>query len=779
MASMVGASVVRKEDPRLLTGRGSYIDDLSLPGTATMVFVRSYDAHAEVRSVDTSGARALPGVLGAWSHAELVAALDGDPVPAYAALPGGTEQPLLATDRVHYVGEPVAVIVATDRFAAADAVAHVLIDTDPLPAVTGVDEALADDAPTLLEGLPSNVIVDQPPPDIEEALAAAPRRTSLRVVNNRCAAVPIEPGGCLARWDSDGLALWATVQAPHQVKNRLAKDLGLPLHQVRVVAPDIGGGFGGKIQVYPEFLLAPLLSRLLGRPVSFLETRSENLVAMTHGRDQVHDIEVGFDDEGRLLALKVAITQNAGWPTGSGAGLPMLTATMAAGCYKIPTVAAGFRAVATNTTPIAAYRGAGRPEASYAIERVVDLVADETGVDPLEVRRRNFIQPDDFPYALHAPGFAYDSGDYEAALDKLLGLIDYETLRKEQQVRRDDPDQALMGIGFSTYVELGGLGPSPIGEAFGWIGGWESSAVRVLPDGSVTMTTGTSPHGQGHETTYAQIAADQLGIDVDSIQVLHSDTDSVQEGMGTMGSRAAAVGGPAVHRAAGKVREKALRLAAHLLEANADDLDVGDGRFTVRGSPEASVSFADVAAAAYKVASLPPDTELGLEATAYFEPTNLTYPSGSHCCVVGVDRLTGEVTVERYVSVDDCGVRINPLIAKGQIHGGVAQGIAQALYEEITYDPDTGQPTASNLVGYLVPAAPDLPALETDRVETPTPINPLGAQGIGESGATGAPQAVVNAVVDALSHLGVRHLDMPLTPQRVWRTLRDAQGVSA
>ena len=770
MASMVGASVVRKEDPRLITGQGGYIDDLSLPGTVTMTYVRSFDAHARVVRVDTSGARGVPGVLGAWSHAELVADLEGVSVPDFAPLPGGT-QPLLATDRVHFVGEPVAVIVAADRFAAADAIERVLVETEPLPAVTSVLDAMQPDAPTLLDGLDSNVIVEQEPPDISEALAAAPHHTTLRVVNNRCAAVPIEPGGCLARWDADGLTIWATVQAPHQVKNRLADEFGLPHHRVRVIAPDIGGGFGAKIGVYQEFLLAPLLSRLVGRPVRFLETRSENLVAMTHGRDQVHDVEVGFDDDGRLLALKVMINQNAGWPTGAGAGLPTLTAAMAAGCYKIPTVAAGYRAVATNTTPIAAYRGAGRPEASFMIERVVDVVADETGVDPLEVRRRNFIQPGDFPYALHAPGFAYDSGDYEAALDLLLQHVDYDALKSERDRRRDDPSQPLMGIGFSTYVELGGLGPSAIGEAFGWIGGWESSQVRVLPDGSVTMTTGCSPHGQGHETTFAQIAADQLGISVDAIQVLHSDTDSVQEGMGTMGSRAAAVGGPAVHQAAGKVREKAIRIAAHLLEASPDDIEVGDDGYGVRGSPEASVTFAEIARAAYRVPALPEDMELGLEASGYFEPSNLTYPSGSHCCVVGVDRDTGRVRIERYVSVDDCGVRINPLIAKGQIHGGIAQGIAQALYEEVTYDPETGQPTAATLVDYLVPAAPDLPPLEVDRVETPTPVNPLGAQGIGESGATGAPQAVVNAVVDAVSHLGVRDIDMPLTPQKVWRAI--------
>jgi carbon-monoxide dehydrogenase large subunit len=767
MGSILGARVMRKEDPRLLTGRATFVGNLMLPGMVHMALVRSPHAHAEVGAIDAEWALVQPGVLGVWSGRDL---------PDLPALPGvpGLHRPVLATDKVHFVAEPVAAVVATDAYAAADAVLAVDVDYTPLPAVVGIDAALHPAAPLIFPELGSNVVRETLfDDDAEVELATAPRRASIRLVNQRLAAVPIETSGCVADWGPGGLTLWATVQAPHQVKNSLCKLLGLTQDQVRVIAPDVGGGFGAKLALYPEFVLAPFLSRLLGRPVKFIETRSESLSAMTHGRAQIQDVEIGFDEDGRLLALRVDITQDVGgWPAG-GVGLPGLTVAMSGGCYRIPKIATRVRAVATNTTPIGSYRGAGRPEAAYMIERVVDLVACETGVDPVEVRRRNFIPPDAFPYVTQFEGIVYDAGDYAKALDMLLELIDYQALRREQAARREDPTQPLLGVGFSTYVEMGGFGPSLLGEQFGWIGGWETANVRVTPDGSVTIASGLSPHGQGSATILAQIVSEVLGIPFDRITVLHSDTATVQEGIGTMGSRGAPVGAPAAYRAAVAVRQRMVEVAAHLLEANAGDVEVTDeGVFHVKGSPSPAVDFREVADAAYRPTRLPQGFELGLERTAFHEPPGLSYPSGAHCCVVDVDRDLGGVRIRDYVAVDDCGVVLNPLLAEGQVHGGIAQGIAQALFEEVVYD-EHGQPLTSTLIDYTIPAAGDLPDYRTAFVVTPTPLNPLGAKGLGEAGATAAPQAVVNAVLDALTHVGVRNLDMPLTPMRVWQALRE------
>jgi carbon-monoxide dehydrogenase large subunit len=768
MTSMVGAAVVRKEDPNLLTGRGTYVDNLQLPGMLHMAFVRSVEAHARVRAIDGTAAGAIPGVLGVFTARDLP---ELPPIPT--AVPG-LERPSLARDRVRFVGEPVAVVVAEDRYLAADAVARVAVDYDPLPPVPDLETALAEGAPLLFPEHGSNVYTEVPPAgDAEAELAAAPRRARLRLVNQRCAPAPMEPFGVVADWGPKGLTVWASCQSAHFVRGQLSQLLAVPYRGIRVIAPDVGGGFGAKQSWYPEYVVAALLSRRLGRPIKAVETRSENLVAMTHGRAQVQDVEVGFDDSGRILALRVMVTQDAGAYPGDAVGLPMLTMVMSAGCYRIPTVVTGYRAVATTTTPVAAYRGAGRPEAAYLIERVVDLVSDETGVDPIEVRRRNFLPADAFPHTTHL-GFAYDSGDYDKALRRLLEMIDYEGLRREQAARREDPERPLMGIGFSTFVELGGVGPSAMMEGLGMLGGWESARARVNPDGTVTLAVGTSPHGQGHETAFAQIAADVLSLPLDRIEVVHGDTEVVQEGIGTFGSRSIAVGGEAVRRASLRAREKATRVAAHLLEAAPEDVELRDGRFFVRGSPDRGLGWEEVANKAYRPTQLG-DLEPGIEVTAFYEPSLTTCPSGAHCCVVGVDRETGRVTVERYVGVDDCGVVINPLMARGQVMGGVAQGIAQALYEQVSYS-ESGQPLASTLAEYLVPSAAEMPRFELDHVETPTPVNPLGAKGLGESGATAAPQAVVNAVIDALSHLGVRDLQMPLTPERVWRAMQTATG---
>ncbi len=768
--SLIGAKVLRKEDPNLVTGRGSFVDDLRPDRCLTMAFVPSTEAHARVRSVDASEAAALPGVAAVWTAADVAH------LPPCPGLPG-LERPLLASDVVRFVGEPVAVVVAEDRYLAADAVAAVVVDYEPLPAVVGVQAALAADAPALFPALGGNLVFEQPwESDLADVFAAAPRTASLHIVNNRCAPTPIEPNACLADWGPSGLTLWAAFQAPHHLRNKLAEFFGIAHDETRVIAPDVGGGFGAKINLVPELYLAPALSRALGRPVKYVQTRSECLQAMYHGRAQEQDVDVAFDDDGRLLGLRFMVTQdNGGYPDPGGMGLPALTTAMATGCYKVPRVAVGWRNVVTNTTPVASYRGAGRPEATFMIERVVDLVADETGLDPLEVRRRNFIQPDEFPYATSSPLAVYDSGNYPGALDELLRILDYDAVRQEQRRNLDDDTKPLIGVGFSTWVEIAGFGPPGSLEAFGHLGSWESAQIRVQPDGSAIVYTGASPHGQGTETTFAQIAADNLGIPFERISVRHGDTATVLQGIGTMGSRCTAIAGEGVRAAATTVLGRAKEIAAHLLEADPADLQAEDGAFTVRGTPARSVSWNDVAWASFRPLDLPEGMTPGsLETSVFQQVANFSFPSGAYACVVEVDRHTGRVGVRGFYLVDDCGTVINPLLAEGQVQGGIAQGIAQALFEEVSYDPQ-GALLTSTLMDYLVPAAPDLPGFVSSRICTPTPNSVLGAKGIGESGSIGSPPAVVNAVVDALAHLGVRHVDMPVTPQKVWRLLEGAR----
>ncbi|HVB42841.1 MAG TPA: xanthine dehydrogenase family protein molybdopterin-binding subunit [Streptosporangiaceae bacterium] len=776
MTSLIGASVRRKEDPPLLTGRGRYVDDIRLPAMVTMAFVRGQVAHARITAIDTEAARQLPGVLGVWTAADLPG------LPFTRSVPG-MERPCLATDTVRFVGEPVAVVVATDRYLAADAAELVSVDYEPLPVMATIGDALAPGATPIVPGQASNVVMEMPlsEDDAQVQIDAAPRRSSLRIVNQRLAPVPIEPIGCVADWTADGLTLWATLQAPHPVRNELCVMFGLSQQQVRVVAPDVGGAFGAKASFYPEYILTSELSRRLGRPVKFVETRSESMVSMTHGRGQVQDIVAGYDEDGKLLALQVKIIQDCGaWPDPTGSGLPILTSFMSGGCYKIPKIGASFRGVTTNTTPISAYRGAGRPEAAYLIERMMDVIADDLGMDPAQVRQRNFIQPEEMPYSTQFPVVTYDESDYPRLQRMLLDKLDYPALREEQQRRRGTPGARPLGVGTSVFVEMGGFGPSAFFEQFGYVGGWESAKVRMNPDGSLTLSVGTSPHGQGHETAFAQVAVDALGgiVPMEKITVVHGDTAAVQEGIGTMGSRAMAVAGPAVQQASSQLLAKLTQVAAHMLEASPDDIEASDGKLSVKGDPSASVSLADVALTAYKPHKLPAGMELGLEYTHYYEPANMTYPSGAHGCVVEVDTETGKVHILRYVAVDDCGVVVNPLMARGQVQGGVIQGIAQALFEEVRYNED-GQPLTSTLVDYAVPSAPDMPSMETSHLEVRTSGNPLGVKGLGEAGATAAPQAVVNAVVDALSHLGIRTLDMPLTPMKVWRAIQSSEEQSA
>ena len=766
--SLVGAKVLRKEDPRLLTGRAQFVDDLKPTNVAFAQFVVSEHAHANILSIDTREALKMPGVLGIWTSHDFV---------DYPDLPGGLpdlERPPLATGRVRWAGEPVAVVVAEDRYAAADAVAAVQVDYEVLPAVTTIAEAVAENAPLLFPHHGSNAIVTVPMvDDLERVMESCDMRATLHLVNQRCAVVPIEPMGCLADWTMEGLTLWATFQAPHHLRNKVAAWLNIPQTQCRVIAPAVGGGFGAKIVWSPELFVTPLLSKWTGRPVKFMQSRTEAMLQMTHGRDQEHDLEVGFDKNGKIKALRFVVTQNLGaYADPTGLGLPVLTGWMAAGCYKVPKVQTAFRSVVTNTTPVAAYRGAGRPEATYSIERLVDLVADRTGLDPVEVRMRNFIQPNEFPYETHNEAVIYDSGNFPEALRECVRLLDYDAEKARQAAHRNDPTKPLIGIGFSTWIEIAGFGPNGSLEGFGPLASWESAQVRIHPDGSCTLFIGSSPHGQGTETVVSQIASDELGISFDRINVVHGDTATVIQGIGTMGSRSVPMVGSATKVASQRLLVRAKKIAAHLLEAAEEDLEVADDAFSVKGSPGKKVGWSDVALASFQPLRLPPELQAGtLEERLFQESPNFSYPSGAYGCVVEIDRRTGKVKVAKMILVDDCGTVINPLLAEGQVHGGAAQGIAQALYEEMKYNPDTGQPITSNLVDYLIPSAPDLPGFVPGRINTPCPNNPLGAKGIGESGAIGSPPSVVNAIVDALSHLGIEHLDMPVLPEKIWAAM--------
>jgi carbon-monoxide dehydrogenase large subunit len=767
--SLVGAKVLRKEDPRLLTGAGKFVDDLHPTGCVHAAFVMSSEAHARVLAIDVRAALRMEGVLGIYTAEDFA---------SFPDLPGGMPdlaRPALARNVVRFVGEPVAVVVAEDRYIAADAVAEVVVEYEPLPVVTSIAEATAEDAPVLHPAHGSNVATVVPmPEDLEREFDECDHRAGLHIVNQRCAAVPIEPMSCLAEVTPDGLTLWGTIQAPHHLRNYLAAWLDIPQVRCRVIAPDVGGGFGSKIVWYPELFLVPVLAQRLRRPVKFTQTRSEAMVQMAAGRDQEHDIEVGFDSDGRIKALRMAVTQNLGaYPDPTGLGLPVLTTWMAAGAYRIAKVQTSFRTVTTNTTPVAAYRGAGRPEAAYSVERIVDVVARRTGLDPGEVRRRNFIPPSAFPYQTHNEAVVYDSADFPAALAECQRLMNYDALRAEQAAWRDDLTKPLLGIGLSCWLEIAGFGPNGSLEGFGHLASWESAQVRIQPDGSAIVFAGSSPHGQGHETVFAQIASDELGISFDRIQVRTGDTATVLQGIGTMGSRGVPTSGSAVKVASQRVFERAKKIAAHLLEASEHDVEVVDDAFNVKGSPGKKVGWSDVAWASFQPLRIPPELQAGsLEERLFQESPNFSYPSGAYGCVVEIERETGRVTIRDMVIVDDCGTVINPLLAEGQVHGGVAQGIAQALFEQMSYAPDTGQPVTANLMDYLVPSAADLPDFVAGRIETLCPNNPLGAKGIGESGAVGAPAAVINAVVDALSGFGVEHVDMPASPQRVWQLMQ-------
>lgn len=778
---MFGASVKRREDPRFITGRGTFTDDIKVPGTTHAVFVRSPFAHAKVGAIDTAAARAHPGVVAVFTGRDLADA-GVNPLPVGWLLPNLKIGPrrALVTDTVRYVGEAVAVVIADTAYSAKDAAELVQVDYQELPAKTNAEEAIGCDV-TIHDCAPDNVSFHWTLGDAEKTEAAFANAHTVirqRLVNQRLIANAIEPRASLAvpAPASDELTLYLTSQNPHVHRLLMAAFvLGIPEHKFRVIAPDVGGGFGSKIFVYPEEVVTTWAARKTGRPVKWTAERRESFMTDAHGRDHVTDAEMAFDANGKILALRAHTIANLGaYLSLFGPSVPTyLYGTLLSGQYTIPTIFCDVRGVHTHTTPVDAYRGAGRPEACYVVERLVDLGARKLGLDPVELRRRNFIPADAFPYQTPV-ALQYDSGNYAPAMDRALEMVGYEALRAEQARARKEG--RYIGIGFCSYIEACGLAPSTVAGALGAQAGlWESATVRVHPTGKVTVFTGSHSHGQGHETTFAQLAADELGIAMDDIEVVHGDTGRVPFGMGTYGSRSGAVGGTAIHMSIEKIKEKGKRIAAHLLEAAPDDMDFADGKWFVRGSPDRAKAFAEIALAAYLAHSMPKDTEPGLDSTSFYDPSNFTYPFGTHIAVTEVDVETGKTTLKRYIAVDDVGNVINPMIVDGQLHGGITQGVAQALWEAAEYDPN-GQLLTGSLMDYAVPRADQLPMFETDRTVTPSPVNPLGIKGAGEAGAIASPVAVVNSVMDALSPFGITHIDMPLTPARIWQAVQDANG---
>jgi carbon-monoxide dehydrogenase large subunit len=756
LRSLIGANIKRKEDPSLITGAGKYIGDMKMAGMRYVAFVRSPFAHANIRSIDTSAALEREGVLDVITGRDFADQYDLLPVAGSPA----RSRYALSVDRVRHVGEAVAAVIAVSPAIAADAVADVVVEWERLPLVADVLQASENDAPIIFADMTSNIgdVMQIKGEEVDAVFANAPHTLSQRMVSQRLAGVPMENRSVLAAPDlvTGGVVVWCGTQAPHGLRSELSAALRLSENKIRVIAPNVGGGFGVKNGIYPEETLLAALARRYQAPFQWLESRLENMQGTTHGRAQVADIEVAFDNDGKILGLRMYVTADL------GAYPPFyiiahLTGLMATGTYHIPAVDFKATGVYTNTMSVAAYRGAGRPEAIYYVERAIELIADHLGIDSTEVRRKNYLQPEQFPYTTPT-GSVYDSGEYENNLTTALELSKYAALREEQQQRRANNSDKLLGIGVASYVEMCGFGP------------YESAVVRVEPSGTVTVVTGTSPHGQGGETTFAQIVADHIGADFDKIIVQHGDTGSAPMGVGTFGSRGLAVGGAAIMKAAVEVREKAVKIAAHILEADAVDIEYVDGQYRVRGVPEKGLSLSEISKRAYGGGSLPAEMDPGLEATNFFSPPNFIYPFGTHVAVVEIERETGIVSLREYFSVDDCGPRISPMLAEGQIHGGLAQGIGQALIEEVIYDSE-GQLMTGSLMDYAVPRADLFPHFTIGKTETPTPLNPLGAKGIGEAATIGSTPAVVNAVMDALEPFGVRHIDMPLTAPKIWQAM--------
>ena len=771
-ALWVGRKLKRKEDPRLIRGISHYTDDIKLPRMLQCAFVRSPHAHAEIRSIHTEKARAVPGVVGVFT-AEDTAGIGT--VPCAIQMPDlkVPKHPVLATGRVRFVGEPVAVVVAEDMYAARDAAELVEVDYEPLPVVTDMQKALTKESPFVHDDFRTNrafthVLKNG---DIDSAFKKADHIIKQSMWNQRLAPLAMEGRAVIGEYlpGENRLTLWSATQIPHLLRTQVSVMLGLPETAVRVIAPEVGGGFGSKLNVYPEEAIVPWLAMKLGRPVKWAETRRENIAATIHGRDTFNEVELALKKDGTIVGMKVGILADLGaYHQLLTPLIPQLTALMLAGCYKIPAIDIHIEGVFTNKMSTDAYRGAGRPEATYIIERIMDIAAHELGMDSAQFRLKNFPQPKQFPFTT-ITGLTYDSAKYQESLKKALQLSGYDSLRRRQ--KSGWKQGKYYGVGVSTYVEICAIGPSAATPA----GGWESGTVRIEPTGKVTVLTGASPHGQGEETTFAQLIADQLGIDPDDVNVVHGDTMAVPYGIGTFGSRATAVGGTAAYMATQKLKTKMATLAAHLLAVKPGDITIGRGQLTAKGTKK-SISFGELVMAAYTARNIPPGFEPGMEATHFFEPSNFTFPFGAHIASVEVDAETGEIKIDKYVAVDDCGNVLNPLLVDGQIQGGIAQGLGQALWEELIYNED-GQLVTGSLMDYALPKAHLLPDFTLERTVTPSPVNPMGVKGVGEAGTIASTPCMVNAVCDALSPLGVRHIEMPLKPERVWRAITHAQNL--
>jgi carbon-monoxide dehydrogenase large subunit len=777
-AKLFGSSIKRREDPRMVTGRGAYTDDVKLPGQTYAVFVRSPHAHARVRRVDVARASAVPGVVAAFTGQDLA---EGgvNPLPCGWLLPDIKipEYRGIATAKVHYVGHAVAVVIGESPYAARDGADAVTVDYDVLPAVVDGEKAVQPGAPQLHDNAPGNVafrwsIGDKDKTDA--AIKGAARVVKQRLINQRLIPNAIEPRASMASYNSatGELTAWIASQGPHVHRLLMAAFvLGIPEHKMRVIAGDVGGGFGSKIFVYPEEVTVCWAAKRLGRPVKWTAERRESFMTDAHGRDHASEVEMAVDQGGKIVALRVKTTANMGAYLSTFAPLipSYLYGTMLSGVYEIPQIYCEVVGALTNTTPVDAYRGAGRPEATYVLERMCDLTARALGQDPAEFRRRNFIASSKFPYQTPV-AFQYDSGNYGPALDRALQMLDYKKLRGEQEAARKQGRH--LGIGLATYIEACGPAPSQVVGALGGQAGlWESAQVRVHPTGKVTVFTGAHSQGQGHETTFAQLAADELGLPLEDVEIVHGDTAAIPFGMGTYGSRSAAVGGAAIHASIQKIKEKGKKIAAHLLEASEADIEYQEGKFGVRGSPGRTKTFGEIALMAYLAHNLPKGLEPGLEATSFWDPPNFVFPFGAQIAVVEVSPDTGHVKLLRYVAVDDVGNVINPMIVDGMVHGGIAQGVAQALCEYAAYDVN-GQLQSGSMMDYALPKADDLVSYETDRTVTPTPVNPMGIKGAGETGTIASTPAVANAVMDALAPLGISHVDMPLTPARIWAAIQ-------
>ncbi len=759
LRSMVGASVKRKEDPGLITGSGKYVGDLKLPGMHHVAFVRSPYAHAKIRSIDSSAAAAREGVLAVVTGEDL--SDQYEPVP----MAGGKEalanysHHALSVGHVRHIGEAVAAIIAVSEQVAEDAIDDVEVDWEELPASADLLGAYKGAKGAIFASRDDNVpdVGEKKSDGVDEVFASAPHVLSQRMTSQRVAGVPMEVRAVAAAPDAvtGGITLWSSTQIPHGVRSALATTLRLPENAIRVIAPNVGGGFGVKNALYPEEIVVAKLAQTFNMPMKWAGTRAEHFLTTTQGRSQIADVSAAYDDDGRILGLRLHVIAELGmYPPFYD--IAHLTGLMATGNYDIQAVDFKASNVFTNTVAVAAYRGAGRPEAIYYMERMIDLIAAELAMDPAELRRKNYIQPEQFPYKTPT-GSTYDTGNYEANLDTALETANYAALRREQaQMRARDSDK-LLGIGMATYVEMCGFGP------------YESGQVRVEPSGTVTVYTGTSPHGQGLQTTFAQIVADEIGANYDDIIVKHGDTGSQPMGVGTFGSRSLAIGGSSIVRASEKVRDKAIKIAAHVLEAAPGDIEFADGEYRVKGVPSRSLSLREIAKRAYSD-RLPDDIDTGLEATDFFRPADFIYPFGTHVAVVEIERDTGFITLREYYSVDDCGPRISPLLVEGQIHGGLAQGIGQALLEEVIFD-ESGQLLTGTMMDYAMPRADDFPHFAINKTVTETTLNPLGAKGIGEAATIGSTPAVVNAVMDALAPYGPRHIDMPLTSRKIWEAI--------